>query len=270
MADRNSTSFGSVFASGIQDVAAVAAVLGTDICNKNAGMSLTKGYLFPAACGMSMFGVLGLAKHILKSFLPLHIAENLGIEVEKFDTYRIDKAMHKEATDMLAKKKEQSYRNVKVYMDTYSYSEHMWIPALISCLLLPCVNFIPYILHYRTLYLNSEDSPDLSDSYLYFPLLLTFSSFMASFICWFDAAIMLSGFPSLYPMAGHAMRIFICPDHFGSLFARRIGYVIGLLAAVDIISGYIGSYLVVQKMTSTDTYYWLGLKLALCFARLVV
>ncbi|CEG67351.1 hypothetical protein RMATCC62417_03795 [Rhizopus microsporus] len=111
MADRNSTSFGSVFASGIQDVA----MLGTDICNKNAGMPLTKGYLFPAACGMSMFGVLGLAKHILKSFLPLHIAENLGIEVEKFDTYRIDKAMHKEATDTLAKK-EQSYRNVKVYM----------------------------------------------------------------------------------------------------------------------------------------------------------
>ena len=108
MADSNYKSFGSVFAFGIQDVAAVAAVLGTDICDKNAGMPLTKGYLFPAACGMSMFGVLGLVMHILKSSLPLHIAENLGIEVEKFDTCRIDKAIHKEATDMLAKKKKKN------------------------------------------------------------------------------------------------------------------------------------------------------------------
>ncbi|CEG78112.1 hypothetical protein RMATCC62417_12765 [Rhizopus microsporus] len=101
MADSNSTSFGSVFASGIQDVAAVAAVLGTDICDTNAGLALTKGYLFPVACGMSMFGVLGLAKHVLKSFLPLHVAKNLGIEVEKFDTYRRDKTIHKVLDDGL-------------------------------------------------------------------------------------------------------------------------------------------------------------------------
>ncbi|CAO3688518.1 unnamed protein product [Rhizopus microsporus] len=133
----------------------------------------------------------------------------------------------------------------------------MWIHALISCFLLSGVKFIPYIPHYRTLYLNSEDSPDVSDSYLYFPLLLTFSGFVASFICWFDAAIMLSGFPSLYPIAGHAMRIFICSYYFGSLFAGRIDYVIGLLAAVGIVISYIDSYFIVQKMTSTNTYYWL-------------
>lgn len=109
MADSSSTSFDSVFASGIQDVAAVPAVLGTDICNKNVGLLLTKRYLFPAACGLSMFGVLGLAKHILKLFLPLDIAENLRVEVEKFDTNIIDRVMHRESIDILARTK-QSFR----------------------------------------------------------------------------------------------------------------------------------------------------------------
>lgn len=157
-----------------------------------------------------------------------------------------------------------------IYIYAYSYSKHTWIPALISCFLLSCVNFIPYIPHYRKFYARSGDSPDSSDSYLHFPLILTYSSFVASFICWFDAAIMLSSFPSLYPVAGPFMGIFTSSRHFGSLFARHTGYVIGILAAVGIVIGYISSYLVVQKMTPTDTYYWLGLGLTLCSLRLVI
>ncbi|PHZ16753.1 uncharacterized protein RHIMIDRAFT_311168 [Rhizopus microsporus ATCC 52813] len=226
MADSNSTSFGSVFASGIQDVAAVAAVLGTGICDTNAGLALTKGYLFPAACGMSMFGVLGLAKHGLKSFLPLHVAKNLGIEVEKFDTHRIDKKIHKVLEDRLSfeKRTRLNRQNVKIRM---------------------------------TLLLHLEDTPDSSDTYIYFPLLLAFSSFATSFVCWFDAAIMLSGPPSLYTLATFDMDPFE-PHYFGNLLTRRIGYGIGLLAAVG------------TNMTSTDTYYWLGLELTLCFLRLVI
>ncbi|CEG63896.1 hypothetical protein RMATCC62417_00965 [Rhizopus microsporus] len=271
MTDSNSTSFGSIFASGIQDVAAVAAVLGIDICDTNAGLALTKGYLFPAACGMSMFGVLGLAKDVLKSFLPLHIAKNLGIEVEKFDTYRIDKAIHRVLEDGLSfeKRTRLSRQNVKIRMYVQDYGRSTWISAFSSCFFLSCINLIPYVPHYRTLLLHLEDTPDSSDTYIYFSLLLAFSSFVASFVCWFDAAIMLSGSPSLYTLATFDMDLFE-PHYFGNLLTRRIGYGIGFLAAVGTVIGYISSYLVVQKMTSTDTYYWLGLELTLCFLRLVI
>ncbi|CEI86321.1 hypothetical protein RMCBS344292_00764 [Rhizopus microsporus] len=270
MANSNSTSFGSVFASGIQDVAAVAAMFGTDICDTNAGLALTMGYLFPAACGMSMFGALGLARHILKSFLPPNIAKNLGIEIIKFDKYKIDKAIYDIINELSPNKKDRLHeQNVRICIRVPGYDRSTWIGAFSSCFLLSCFNFIPYVPHYRTLLLYPEDTSDSSDPYIYYPLLLTFSSFLASFVCWFDAAIMLSGSPSLYTIKRSDMSLFE-PYHFGSLFARRIGYVIGLLAAVGIISGYIGSHLVVQKMTPTDTYYWLGLEFAMCFLRLVI
>lgn len=159
--------------------------------------------------------------------------------------------------------------NVRICIRVPGYGGSIWIGTFASCFILSCVNFIPYVPHYRTFYSSFEDSSDLSDPYLYFPLLLTCSSFVASFICWFEATIMLSGSPSLYTLAALDMGLFE-PFYFGSLFARRIGYVIGLLSAVGIVIGYIGSYLVVQKMTSTDTYYWLGLELVLCFSRLVI
>ncbi|PHZ14064.1 uncharacterized protein RHIMIDRAFT_312351 [Rhizopus microsporus ATCC 52813] len=270
MTDSNSTSFGSVFASGIQDVAAVAAVLGTDICDTNAGLALTRGYLFPAACSMSMFGVLGLAKHIIKSFLPLRIAKNLGIEVEKLDTYGIDKAIHGVASKLSSHSKTRlNAQNVRICIRVPDYNRSIWMGAFVSCFLLSCFNFIPYVPHYRTFYSNFEDPLNSSDPHIYFPLLLTCSSFVASFVCWFEAAIMLSGSPSLYTLAALDMDVFV-PYYFGSLLARRIGYGIGLLSAVGIVIGYIGSYLVVQKMTPLDTYYWLGLQLALCFLRLVI
>jgi uncharacterized membrane protein YiaA len=66
---KDNQSFGSVFASGIQDVTIVLGILGTEMCDGNAALTLSKGYLFPAACGMSLFGVLGLSKYHLKSFL---------------------------------------------------------------------------------------------------------------------------------------------------------------------------------------------------------
>ncbi|PHZ14062.1 uncharacterized protein RHIMIDRAFT_236053 [Rhizopus microsporus ATCC 52813] len=270
MVDSNSTSFGSVLASGIQDVAAMAALFGTDICDTSAGLALTRGYLFPAACSMSMFGVLGLAKHIIKSFLPLRIAKNLGIEVEKLDTYGIDKAIHGVASKLSSHSKTRlNAQNVRICIRVPDYNRSIWMGAFVSCFLLSCFNFIPYVPHYRTFYSNFEDPLNSSDPHIYFPLLLTCSSFVASFVCWFEAAIMLSGSPSLYTLAALDMDVFV-PYYFGSLLARRIGYAIGLLSAVGIVIGYIGSYLVVQKMTPTDTYYWLGLQLALCFLRLVI
>ncbi|KAG1184508.1 hypothetical protein G6F36_007644 [Rhizopus arrhizus] len=78
-------SFGSVFASGIQDVAVVLGILGTELCDENAALALSKSYISPAVCGMSIFGILGLSKYLLESSLPERIAKNIGIDRSRFD-----------------------------------------------------------------------------------------------------------------------------------------------------------------------------------------
>jgi hypothetical protein len=54
---------------GIQDIAALLPLLGTEQCEDHASSALTNGYLYAAASPMSLFGSLGLARAGLKTFL---------------------------------------------------------------------------------------------------------------------------------------------------------------------------------------------------------
>ena len=58
----NPSNFASTLASGIQDVAALLPLLGTDQCERHAGEALLKGYLYAAISPVSIFGSLGLVK----------------------------------------------------------------------------------------------------------------------------------------------------------------------------------------------------------------
>ncbi|ORE01407.1 hypothetical protein BCV72DRAFT_282355, partial [Rhizopus microsporus var. microsporus] len=149
MSDSNPTSFGSFIAAGIQDTSVVITVFGTDACDVNAGLPLTMGYMFPAACGMSMFGVLGLARHILKSFLPPNIANNLGVEVMKFDKYIIGKAIHSVVNELPPDRKDRlRAQNVRICMHVPNYDRSTWKGAFACCFILSCANIIPYLPHY--------------------------------------------------------------------------------------------------------------------------
>ncbi|ESK82772.1 hypothetical protein Moror_5635 [Moniliophthora roreri MCA 2997] len=61
MAEEPST-FGDTLSSGIQDVAALLPLLGTDQCERHVGSALEKGYLYAAAASLSLFGSLGTVK----------------------------------------------------------------------------------------------------------------------------------------------------------------------------------------------------------------
>ncbi|KAK7033960.1 hypothetical protein VNI00_012587 [Paramarasmius palmivorus] len=61
--------FGDTLSSGIQDVAALLPLLGTDQCERQAGSSLEKGYMYSAASILSLFGSLGIAKAGFATFL---------------------------------------------------------------------------------------------------------------------------------------------------------------------------------------------------------
>ncbi|KAK7014814.1 hypothetical protein VNI00_019237 [Paramarasmius palmivorus] len=58
----NPSNFASTLANGIQDVAALLPLLGTDQCERHAGEALLKGYLYAAILPVSIFGSLGLVK----------------------------------------------------------------------------------------------------------------------------------------------------------------------------------------------------------------
>uniref|UniRef100_A0A0W0F978 Uncharacterized protein n=1 Tax=Moniliophthora roreri TaxID=221103 RepID=A0A0W0F978_MONRR len=54
--------FGDTLSSGIQDVAALLPLLGTEQCERHVGSALEKGYLYASAATLSLFGILGIVK----------------------------------------------------------------------------------------------------------------------------------------------------------------------------------------------------------------
>jgi hypothetical protein len=242
-------------------VAAVLGILGTEMCDGNAALTLSKGYLFPAACGTSMFGVLGLSKYLLKSFLPELVVENMGINRSEFDKYKVKEKVELKVRDISNEKLDWLIRHdVKIYLHVIGLNEIWWILSLVSCFGLSCLNFVPYIPHYY-------HTPSLD--YIYFPLLLTSSSFVASFVCCVDSVLMLSGHIQFYNVTRFVEPPLI-PHHFGNRYIMLVTSIIGCISALGIVIGYLGSYLVVQQMTEVNTYLWLGLELVMCFLRLVV
>ncbi|KAL0059380.1 hypothetical protein AAF712_013891 [Marasmius tenuissimus] len=61
--------FGDTISSGIQDIAALLPLLGTEQCERHVGEALQKGYLYAAATPLSIFGSLGVVKTASTTFL---------------------------------------------------------------------------------------------------------------------------------------------------------------------------------------------------------
>ncbi|KAF8801474.1 hypothetical protein BYT27DRAFT_7226818 [Phlegmacium glaucopus] len=60
---------GAALTSGIQDIAALLPLLGTEQCEDHVGSALTNGYLYAAATPLSIFGSLGAARAGFKALL---------------------------------------------------------------------------------------------------------------------------------------------------------------------------------------------------------
>ncbi|KAL0068373.1 hypothetical protein AAF712_004451 [Marasmius tenuissimus] len=63
------SNFGDTLSSGIQDVAALLPLLGTEQCERHVGTALEKGYLYAAATPLSIFGSLGIVKTAFSTLL---------------------------------------------------------------------------------------------------------------------------------------------------------------------------------------------------------
>ena len=69
MAMSSSREIGSTLTSGIQDIAAILPLLGTEQCSVQVSSALTRGYLYAAATPMSIFGSLGVVRAGFKTFV---------------------------------------------------------------------------------------------------------------------------------------------------------------------------------------------------------
>ncbi|KAG7086757.1 hypothetical protein E1B28_002689 [Marasmius oreades] len=63
------TNFGETISNGIQDVAALLPLLGTEQCERHVGTALEKGYLYAAATPLSIFGSLGIVRTAFSTLL---------------------------------------------------------------------------------------------------------------------------------------------------------------------------------------------------------
>ncbi|KAG7096436.1 hypothetical protein E1B28_003873 [Marasmius oreades] len=61
--------FGDIISDGIQDVAALLPLLGTEQCERHVGTALDKGFLYAAATPLSVFGSLGIVKAAFATLL---------------------------------------------------------------------------------------------------------------------------------------------------------------------------------------------------------
>ncbi|KAL0062507.1 hypothetical protein AAF712_010641 [Marasmius tenuissimus] len=69
MSHPEQSTFGDTISRGIQDVAALLPLLGTDQCERHVGAALEKGYIYAAATPLSIFGSLGIVKTSFATFL---------------------------------------------------------------------------------------------------------------------------------------------------------------------------------------------------------
>ena len=84
---------GSTLTGGIQDIAAILPLLGTEQCSNHVSSALTRGYLYAAATPMSIFGSLGMVSAGLKTLVACFSLG--GIEGAKIrDSSRRERTFH--------------------------------------------------------------------------------------------------------------------------------------------------------------------------------
>ena len=68
---------GSTLTGGIQDIAAILSLLGTEQCSIHVSSALIRGYLYAASAPMSIFGSLGVVSAGFKTFVAYFHSEIL-------------------------------------------------------------------------------------------------------------------------------------------------------------------------------------------------
>jgi hypothetical protein len=179
--------FGATITGGIQDVAGLLPLLGTEQCEEHIGSALTGGYLYAAATPMSIFGSLGMARAGFKTLIACisgrtwsgaTILANMGFKPKgtNFSLVMIDKddkdGRHLAKTRLDELVKELHIDRSRV---TVSHKCTRWnVTMIILTALLSSLSMIPYI------HINLKGSKLTHFSQWTFPILRAVGGFLTA------------------------------------------------------------------------------------------
>jgi len=237
--------YGTTLATGIQDISAVAALFGTDICEKHVLNSLGGGWLYASAAGLSMFGSLGIAKAALITISRSRWLDALGIS----ERGPVRKLLAEPKGAPLALLEQLKYR---YWMPGSSHgnindSFDGIFPWLLRCFLASIMQFLG-LLPFVWPMLDTQ----VQGSYKAFPCMRIIGTYICSCLV---QVIQLQ--------KGDIIAV-------GRTFSIVLN-VICLIGAIAVIVGYVGCFAVIQALTDQrQVYVWLGCEIFLMLLRLFI
>jgi len=179
---------GATLSTGIQDIAALLPLLGTEQCEDHVSSALTKGYLYIAATPLSIFGSLGIARAGFKTlvaslavakwnFIGARKLANMGFEPKGTNLSLImmtedDRYLVENRVDSLLKELHiDSTKKVEVATKCLKWNITMILCTAIACML----SITPYI------HLNIHEKNRLNQTARWiFPALRAFGGFLTA------------------------------------------------------------------------------------------
>ena len=184
---------GATLTAGVQDIAALLPLLGTEQCEDHVGSALTRGYLYAAATPLSIFGSLGMARAGMKTLVAAcviprwkiyggRILANMGFKpngtnlslIMVVEEDKDQRDLVECRLDLLLEELHidtSTLRGIKVTSNCTIWNVMMTILTFVSCLL----SITPYI------FINLGGDSSLNDRARWtFPVLRAFGGFLTT------------------------------------------------------------------------------------------
>ena len=190
----SSSGIGSTLTGGIQDIAGILPLLGTEQCSIHVSSALTRGYLYAASAPMSIFGSLGVVNAGFKTLLACFslgdiegakILENIGFEPqgENLSLIMLEDGKVEKKRYLIENRIDElieELNKVNIDMDRitqlFSKSAAWNLRMMASTALLCALSIVPYI--YINLGANSLDLK--GDTIWVFPILRSTGGFFTA------------------------------------------------------------------------------------------
>src|SRR6202158_4788862 len=183
------SSIGGTITNGIQDLAALLPLLGTEQCENHIGSALTKGFLYAAAAPLSIFGSLGVARAGFKTLLSATSiprlkfdgakilaaagfkSEGTNLSLIMFDEEQEGYCCEKRLKSMMEELHVEDSNKISVSSKTRDWNIKMFLATAVSCI----ISITPYI------HLNLHDPNTLSHFVRWaFPVIRAMGGFLTA------------------------------------------------------------------------------------------
>ena len=282
----SSGGIGSTLTGGIQDIAAILPLLGTEQCSEQVSSALTRGYLYAASTPMSIFGSLGVVSAGFKtlfacfSFRDIEGAKilgNMGFEPqgENLSLIMVEAGKGKNAGRYIIETRmDELIKELNIDKNRITGVSHKsaaWNVKMVATTALLCAfSIVPYI------YLNRGSSNLKKGTTWVFPVLRATGGFITATLVQLLIQRRITTLSHQYLVKRDQL---LNPDVEAAVDTKRhqkhaLTWLLLCLLFVGLVAsvvGYVGCFSVVQNSTSTiGPVSWLCLEAGLSIMRLAI